>query len=307
MHPSTDLSLYMKAYVFPGQGSQFRGMGHDLYQQSDTARLLFEQANEVLGYNLTNIMFDGTDDDLKQTIYTQPAVFLHGVVLALTNESFSSDRFDVSMVAGHSLGELSALTAAGVLSFDDGLRLASVRATAMQRACDLTPSTMAAVLGLADDVIERVCGEITEEIVVPANYNCPGQVVISGSVAGIQLAEERLKAAGAKRVVPLAVSGAFHSPFMEPAQTEFAEAVRNMPFSAPRCPVYQNVNASAVTDPQQIKANLIAQLTSPVRWTQSVERMVADGATEFYECGPGKVLQGLVKKISPATPIVGIQ
>lgn len=296
----------MKAYVFPGQGSQFRGMGQDLYQQSDAARLLFEQANEVLGYNLTNIMFDGTDEDLKQTIYTQPAVFLHGVVLALTTESFAPDRFDVSMVAGHSLGELSALTAAGVLSFEDGLRLASIRATAMQRACNLVPSTMAAVLGLADDVIERVCSEITEEIVVPANYNCPGQVVISGSVAGIKLAEERLKAAGAKRVVPLAVSGAFHSPFMEPAQTEFAEAVQNMTFSAPRCPVYQNVNAMAVTDPQQLKANLIAQLTSPVRWTQSVERMVADGATEFYECGPGKVLQGLIKKISSATPAMSV-
>ncbi|AKD53566.1 ACP S-malonyltransferase [Spirosoma radiotolerans] len=296
----------MKAYVFPGQGSQFRGMGQDLYQQSDAARRLFEQANEVLGYNLTNIMFNGTDEDLKQTIYTQPAVFLHGVILALTSASFAPDGFDVSMVAGHSLGELSALTAAGVLSFEDGLKLASVRATAMQRACDLAPSTMAAVLGLADDVIERVCGEITEEIVVPANYNCPGQVVISGSVAGIQLAEERLKAAGAKRVVPLAVSGAFHSPFMEPAQTEFAEAVQNMPFSAPRCPVYQNVNAIAVTDPQQLKANLIAQLTSPVRWTQSVEQMVVDGATEFYECGPGKVLQGLIKKISPATPSMGV-
>lgn len=296
----------MKAYVFPGQGSQFRGMGQDLYQQSDAARLLFEQANDVLGYSLTNIMFEGSDEDLKQTIYTQPAVFLHGVVLALTNESFAPDRFDVSMVAGHSLGELSALTAAGVLSFEDGLKLASVRATAMQRACDLVPSTMAAVLGLADDVIERICGEITEEIVVPANYNCPGQVVISGSVAGIQLAEERLKAAGAKRVVPLAVSGAFHSPFMEPAQTEFAEAVQNMPFSAPRCPVYQNVNAIAVTDPAQIKANLIAQLTSPVRWTQSVERMVADGATEFYECGPGKVLQGLIKKISSTTPAMSV-
>ncbi|GAB3030082.1 ACP S-malonyltransferase [Spirosoma pulveris] len=291
----------MKAYVFPGQGSQFRGMGQDLYQQSEAARRLFDQANEVLGYDLTTIMFEGTDEDLKQTIYTQPAVFLHGVVMALTNESFVPD-----MVAGHSLGELSALTAAGVLSFEDGLRLASVRATAMQRACELVPSTMAAVLGLADEAIERVCAEITEEIVVPANYNCPGQVVISGSVAGIQLAEERLKAAGAKRVVLLAVGGAFHSPFMEPAQTEFAEAVQNMPFSAPRCPVYQNVNAEPTTDPAQIKANLIAQLTSPVRWTQSVERMVADGATEFYECGPGKVLQGLIKKISPATPIAGI-
>ncbi|MBN8824164.1 MULTISPECIES: ACP S-malonyltransferase [unclassified Spirosoma] len=291
----------MKAYVFPGQGSQFRGMGQDLYQASETARQLFDQANEVLGYNLTSIMFEGSDDELKQTIYTQPAVFVHGVILALTTDSFAPD-----MVAGHSLGELSALTAAGVLSFADGLSLASVRATAMQRACDLAPSTMAAVLGLADSVIERVCAEITEEIVVPANYNCPGQVVISGSVAGIQLAEERLKAAGAKRVVPLAVSGAFHSPFMEPARTEFAEAVERMTFHTPRCPVYQNVNAQAVTDPAEIKANLIAQLTSPVRWTQSVERMVADGATEFFECGPGKVLQGLVKKISPAVPVAGI-
>ncbi|MVM39618.1 ACP S-malonyltransferase [Spirosoma sp. HMF3257] len=291
----------MNAYVFPGQGSQFRGMGQDLYQNSEAARQLFEQANQVLGYNLTTIMFEGTEEDLKQTIYTQPAVFLHGVVMALTTDSFAP-----AMVAGHSLGELSALTAAGVLSFEDGLRLASIRATAMQRACELTPSTMAAVLGLADNLIEEVCAGITEEIVVPANYNCPGQVVISGSVAGIQLAEERLKAAGAKRVVPLAVSGAFHSPFMEPARTEFAEAVQTMTFNAPRCPVYQNVNAEAVTDPLQLKANLIAQLTSPVRWTQSVERMVADGATNFFECGPGKVLQGLIKKISPGTPAAGI-
>lgn len=291
----------MKAYVFPGQGSQFRGMGHDLYQNSEAARQLFAQANDVLGYDLTRIMFEGSDDDLKQTIYTQPAVFLHGVVLALTTESFAPN-----MVAGHSLGELSALTAAGVFSFADGLSLASVRATAMQRACELAPSTMAAVLGLADEVIEKVCAEIVEEIVVPANYNCPGQVVISGSVAGIQLADERLKAAGAKRVVPLAVSGAFHSPFMEPARTEFAEAIERMSFNTPRCPIYQNVNAQATTDPEQIKANLIAQLTSPVRWTQSVERMVADGATEFFECGPGKVLQGLIRKISPTVSVVGV-
>ena len=291
----------MKAYVFPGQGSQFRGMGQDLYQQSEVARQLFQQANEILGYGLTSIMFEGSDEDLKQTIYTQPAVFLHDVALALTTESYAPD-----MVAGHSLGELAALTAAGVLSFEDGLQLASVRATAMQRACELVKSTMAAVLGLTDDVIEQVCAQITEEIVVPANYNCPGQVVISGSVAGIQLAEERLKAAGAKRVVPLAVGGAFHSPFMEPARTEFAEAVQNMTFKAPRCPVYQNVNAQPTTDPIAIKANLISQLTAPVRWTQSVEHMVADGATEFVECGPGKVLQGLVKKISPATPIAGL-
>ena len=296
----------MKAYVFPGQGSQFRGMGQELYNQSDAARQLFDQANDVLGYALTNVMFEGTDDDLKQTKYTQPAVFLHGVVTALTSDSFAPDRFDVSMVAGHSLGELSALTVAGVLSFEDGLRLASVRATAMQRACELIPSTMAAVLGLADDVIEQVCASITDEIVVPANYNCPGQVVISGSQAGIQLAEERLKAAGAKRVLLLAVGGAFHSPFMEPAQTEFADAVQLMPFKAPRCPVYQNVNAQPVTNPEQLKANLIAQLTSPVRWTQSVERMVADGTTEFIECGPGKVLQGLIKKISPASVVAGL-
>ncbi|WP_077919531.1 ACP S-malonyltransferase [Spirosoma sp. 209] len=291
----------MKAYVFPGQGSQFRGMGHDLYQQSEAARSLFDQANQILGYDLTRIMFEGTDEDLKQTIYTQPAVFLHGVVLALTTDSFSPD-----MVAGHSLGELSALTAAGVLSFEDGLRLASIRAAAMQRACEITPSTMAAVLGLADDVIERICAEVTEEIVVPANYNCPGQVVISGSMAGIELAGERLKAAGARRVLPLAVGGAFHSPFMEPARDEFAQAVTNMTFAQPRCPVYQNVDARPATDPAQIKANLIAQLTSPVRWTQSVEQMVTDGATEFIESGPGKVLQGLVKKISPAVTIDGL-
>ncbi len=284
--------------MFPGQGSQFRGMGHDLYEQSEAARQLFEQANEVLGYNLTNIMFEGTDDDLKQTIYTQPAVFLHGVVVAMTLDGFAPD-----MVAGHSLGELSALTAAGVLSFADGLRLASIRATAMQRACDLAPSTMAAVLGLSDAIIEQVCEGIIDEIVVPANYNCPGQVVISGSVAGIQMAEERLKAAGAKRVVQLAVSGAFHSPFMQPARTEFAEAVAQMSFNEPRCLVYQNVDARPTTDPARLKSNLIAQLTSPVRWTQSVERMVADGATSFIECGPGKVLQGLIKKISPAVPV----
>lgn len=292
----------MKAYVFPGQGSQFRGMGQDLYQQSEHARQLFDQANEIVGYDLVRIMFDGTEEDLKQTIYTQPAVFLHGVVMALATPSFAPD-----MVSGHSLGELSALTAAGVLSFADGLRLASVRATAMQRACELTLSGMAAVLGLADNVIEEICAGIIAdaegqggEIVVPANYNCPGQVVISGSVTGLQIAAERLKAAGAKRIVPLAVGGAFHSPFMEPAQTEFAEAVDRMPFSPPRCPVYQNVNAQSTINPIRIKANLIAQLTSPVRWTQSVEQMVADGGTEFVECGPGKVLQGLIKKISPS-------
>ena len=290
----------MNAYVFPGQGSQFRGMGQDLYQRSEQARRLFDQANQVLGYDLTRIMFEGTDENLKQTIYTQPAVFLHGVVLALTTESFKPD-----MVAGHSLGELSALTVAGVLSFADGLRLASVRAAAMQRACELTPSGMAAVLGLADDVIEQVCAGI-DEVVVPANYNCPGQVVISGSVAGLLVAEDRLKAAGAKRVLSLAVSGAFHSPFMEPARAEFAQVVEAMTFMPPRCFIYQNVDAQPTTDPARIKVNLIAQLTSPVRWTQSIERIVADGATGFTECGPGKVLQGLIKKISPSSVISGL-
>lgn len=291
----------MSAYVFPGQGSQFRGMGQDLYQNSEAARALFDQANQILGYDLTRIMFEGTDEDLKQTIYTQPAVFVHGVVQALTSDSFAPDR-----VAGHSLGELSALTAAGVLSFEDGLRLASIRAGAMQRACELEPSGMVAVLGLSDAIIEQVCEGITDEIVVPANYNCPGQVVISGSMAGLEIAGERLKATGAKRVLPLAVGGAFHSPFMEPARTEFAEAVEAMPFGQPRCPVYQNVNAQPVTDPGQLKANLIAQLTAPVRWTQSVERMVADGAVEFIECGPGKVLQGLIKKIVSVVNTAGI-
>ena len=284
----------MKAYVFPGQGSQFKGMGLDLYKNSEAARDLFDQANQLLGYDLTRIMFEGSNEDLKQTIYTQPAVLVHAVVLALTTESFAPD-----MVAGHSLGELSALTAAGVLSFADGVRLASVRATAMQRACELAPSGMAAVLGLPDEDIERICADITGEIVVPANYNCPGQVVISGSLAGIELATEALKAAGAKRVVALPVGGAFHSPFMEPARDEFAQAVKAMPFQPPRCPVYQNVNAQPMQDPEAIKTNLIAQLTAPVRWTQSVEAMIANGATEFIECGPGKVLQGLVKKINP--------
>lgn len=292
----------MNAYIFPGQGSQSPGMGRDLYEASPAVKQLFDQANDILGYNLTQIMFEGTEDELKQTIYTQPAIFLHSVALALTNDAFAPDRFDASMVAGHSLGELSALTAAGALSFADGLRLASIRATAMQRACELAPSGMAAVTNLADDVIERICAGITDEIIIPANYNCPGQVVISGSMDGIRLAGEQLTAAGARRVLTLSVGGAFHSPFMEPARAEFAEAVNNMTFQAPRCPVYQNVDAKPHTDPAEIKANLIAQLTAPVRWTQSVERMVADGATEFIECGPGKVLQGLLKKIAPTVP-----
>jgi len=281
-------------------------MGHDLYLQSGEARQLFDQANQLLGYDLTHIMFEGTDENLKQTIYTQPAVFLHSAVLALITPSFKPD-----MVAGHSLGELSALVAAGVVSFVDGLRLASVRATAMQQACELAPSTMAAVLGLTDSVVEQVCLNITtgpssNEIVVPANYNCPGQVVISGSVAGLQMAEEQLKAAGAKRVVPLAVSGAFHSPFMEPARVKFAEAVKTTTFNPPRCFIYQNVDAQPTTDPDRIKANLIAQLTSPVLWTQSIERMTTDGAIEFIECGPGKVLQGLVRKINPSAVVSGL-
>lgn len=277
-------------------------MGKELYAASATIRQLFDQANDILGYNLTQIMFEGSEQELKQTIYTQPAIFLHSVALALASESFSADGFDASMVAGHSLGELSALTAAGALSFENGLKLASIRATAMQRACELAPSGMAAVTNLADDVIERICAAITDEVIIPANYNCPGQVVISGSMEGIRLAGEQLTAAGARRVLTLPVGGAFHSPFMEPARAEFAQAVADMPFQTPRCPVYQNVDALPHTDPAEIKANLIAQLTAPVRWTQSVERMVADGATEFIECGPGKVLQGLIKKIAPAVP-----
>lgn len=291
----------MRAYVFPGQGSQFRGMGLDLYQQSEAARALFDQANQLLGYDLTRIMFEGTEEELKQTIYTQPAVFLHGVVLALTTESFAP-----AMVAGHSLGELSALTAAGALSFADGLRLASIRAAAMQRACELAPSGMAAVVGLPDETIESVCASITDEIIIPANYNCPGQVVISGSLTGIQLATQALTAAGARRVITLQVSGAFHSPFMEPARTEFAQAVDTLTFQEPRCPVYQNVDAQPTTNPAIIKANLIAQLTAPVRWTQSVENMVADGATEFVECGPGRVLQGLIKKIVSTIAVAAV-
>lgn len=290
-----------KAYVFPGQGSQFRGMGQALYQQSEKAKSLFEQANDILGFEITKVMFEGTDEELKQTNVTQPAIYLHSVILAQTLEDFAPD-----MVAGHSLGEFSALVAAGGLSFEDGLRLVAQRAAAMQKACEIQPSTMAAVLGLDDATIERICGEITDEVVVPANYNCPGQVVISGSVEGIRLAGENLKATGAKRVLPLPVGGAFHSPLMEPAREELARAIETTPFSQPRCPIYQNVNARPSTDIDAIKANLIAQLTAPVRWTQSVESMGADGATLFIECGPGKVLQGLVKKILPAAEVAGV-
>jgi len=290
-----------KAYIFPGQGSQFKGMGLELYQTSEPARALFDQANEILGFEITKIMFEGTDEELKQTNVTQPAIFLHSVILAKTSTSF-----EPSMVAGHSLGEFSALVSAGALSFEDGLRLVAKRADAMQKACEIQPSTMAAILGLDDATIEAVCSGITDEIVVPANYNCPGQVVISGSIAGVENACELLKAAGAKRALLLQVGGAFHSPLMEPAREELAKAIHAAKFQSPVCPVYQNVNASPATDVSVIRENLIAQLTAPVRWTQSVEKMVADGAGSFVECGPGKVLQGLVKKIAGGVELSSI-
>lgn len=284
-----------KAYVFPGQGAQFVGMGKELYDNYTTAKDLFEQANEILGFRITDILFEGTDEDLKQTKVTQPAVFLHSVIRAIClGEDFKPD-----MVAGHSLGEFSALVASGALSFEDGLRLVSKRAMAMQKACELEPSTMAAVLGLEDSKVVEILSTITDGVVVAANFNCPGQLVISGSMAGVERACEALKAAGAKRALPLKVGGAFHSPLMESAREELAKAIEETPFSAPRCPIYQNVTASAVTDAQAIKQNLISQLTAPVRWTESVRAMVADGASHFVEVGPGTVLQGLVKKISP--------
>ncbi|GAB5565423.1 MAG: ACP S-malonyltransferase [Winogradskyella sp.] len=283
----------MKAYVFPGQGAQFSGMGLDLYENSPLAQELFEQANDILGFSITDIMFEGSAEDLKQTKVTQPAIFLHSVILAKTlGEDFKPD-----MVAGHSLGEFSALVAAGALTFEDGLKLVSQRAQAMQKACELQPSTMAAVLGLEDEVVENVCEE-TEGVVVAANYNCPGQLVISGEIDAINKACETLKEAGARRALVLPVGGAFHSPMMEPAREELAAAIENTTFSKPNCPIYQNVTASAITDENEIKANLISQLTAPVRWTQSVQQMIADGATHFTEVGPGKVLQGLVKKIN---------
>jgi len=281
-----------KAYIFPGQGAQFPGMGKDLYETDNNANTLFEEANMLLDFRITDIMFNGTEEELKQTNVTQPAIFLHSVVLVSTIENFNPD-----MVAGHSLGEFSALVANKTLSFEDGLILVSKRAHAMQKACILQPSTMAAVLGLADDVVERICREI-EGIVVPANYNCPGQLVISGEIEAVNKACEALKAAGAKRALILPVGGAFHSPLMEPARQELFEAIQATTFNTPICPVYQNVNANAVSDPELIKNNLIAQLTAPVKWTQSVLKMVEDGATNFVEVGPGKVLQGLVKKIS---------
>jgi len=283
----------MNAYIFPGQGAQFSGMGLDLYENSPLAQELFEDANDILGFSITDTMFEGSAEDLKQTKVTQPAIFLHSVILAKT----LSDSFQPDMVAGHSLGELSALVANGALSFEDGLKLVSQRAQAMQKACELQPSTMAAVLGLEDGIVENVC-KATEGVVVAANYNCPGQLVISGEIEAINTACETLKAEGARRALVLPVGGAFHSPLMEPAREELAAAIEATHFSKPNCPIYQNVTASAIQDENEIKANLISQLTAPVRWTQSVQQMIADGATLFTEVGPGKVLQGLVKKIN---------
>lgn len=285
-----------KAYIFPGQGSQFSGMGKDLYEQSADAKALFEKANDILGFRITDTMFSGSDEELKQTKVTQPAVFLHSVVLAST----LGDSFKPDMVAGHSLGEFSALVANKTLTFEDALVLVSKRAMAMQKACELQPSTMAAILNLDDKVVEAICKDITDSgnVVVAANYNCPGQLVISGSIEGVNIACEKLKAAGAKRALVLPVGGAFHSPLMEPARVELEAAINATKFSNPICPVYQNVTANAVSNPDEIKKNLVAQLTAPVRWTQTVEQMIADGATSFTEVGPGKVLQGLVKKVN---------
>lgn len=292
----------MKAFVFPGQGAQFVGMGKDLYENSPLAKELFEKANEILGYRITDIMFEGTDEDLRQTKVTQPAVFLHSVISALC----MGDEFKPEMTAGHSLGEFSALVAAGALSFEDGLKLVYARAMAMQKACEATPSTMAAIIALPDDKVEEICASIQNEVCVPANYNCPGQIVISGSIEGINQACELMKAAGAKRALPLKVGGAFHSPLMNPAKVELEAAINETEIHTPKCPVYQNVDAKPHTNPEEIKKNLVAQLTASVRWTQTIENMIADGATDFTECGPGNVLQGLIKKIDSNVNAHGI-
>ena len=290
----------MKAFVFPGQGAQYPGMGKDLYENSAEAKALFEKANDILGFDITKIMFEGEVEDLKQTKVTQPAIFLHSVLLAKTLKDFAPD-----MVAGHSLGEFSALVANGTLNFEDGLKLVAQRAMAMQKACEVEPSTMAAIVGLEDAVVEEVCATI-DDVVVPANYNCPGQLVISGSEAGIDKACEILTEKGAKRALKLVVGGAFHSPFMEPAREELAAAIEATTFNTPTCPVYQNVDAKPVSDPAVIKENLIAQLTAPVKWTQIVQNMIADGATSFTEVGPGEVLQGLVKKVDRSMETIGV-
>ena len=294
----------MKAFVFPGQGAQFVGMGKDLYENNTQAKELFEKANEILGYRITDIMFEGTDEELKQTKVTQPAVFLHSVISAIC----MGEEFKPEMTAGHSLGEFSALVAAGALSFEDGLRLVYARAMAMQKACEAAPSTMAAIIGLSDEKVEEVCQTINKDgnVVVPANYNCPGQLVISGDVEAIKLACAAMKEAGAKRALPLNVGGAFHSPLMQPAKDELQAAIEKTEIMVPSCPVYQNVDAKPHTDPVEIKANLIAQLTSSVRWTQSVQNMIADGADDFTECGPGKALQGMISRINKEVKAHGI-
>jgi len=295
----------MKAFVFPGQGAQFVGMGKDLYDNNPLAKELFEKANDILGYRITDIMFNGTDEELKQTKVTQPAVFLHSVISAFC----LGDAFSPSMVAGHSLGEFSALVAVGALSFEDGLKLVYARAMAMQKACDVAPSTMAAIVGLPDEKIEEICAEVNKEghVVVPANYNCPGQLVISGNIEAINEACEKLKAAGAKRALPLKVGGAFHSPLMQPAKDELQSAIEKTSFATPKCPIYQNVDGKAHTEPEDIKTNLIAQLTSGVRWTESVRNMIAAGADDFTECGPGKALQGMIGRIDKGVASHGIE
>ncbi|MDY4615040.1 MAG: ACP S-malonyltransferase [Bacteroidaceae bacterium] len=296
----------MKAFVFPGQGAQFSGMGKDLYETNETAKALFEKANEILGFRITDIMFAGTDEELKQTRVTQPAVFLHSVISAIC----LGDDFQPDMVGGHSLGEFSALVAAGALSFEDGLRLVHARALAMQKACEVAPGTMAAIIALPDDTIEGICSEVSAEgngVVVPANYNCPGQLVISGNVEAVNAACDKLKAAGAKRALVLPVGGAFHSPLMQPAAEELQKAIEEVEFKTPRCPIYQNVDAQAHTDASEIKQNLMAQLTASVKWTQEVNNMIEAGATEFTECGPGKALQGMIAKIAKGNDSVTVK